>query len=119
MNDQITPPDTVDLSNMREITGGDRELELELFQTFIRCGEESLDVLTNICSDGNQPDWKEHSHSLKGEAANLGAKKLAALCQQSQESFALPKNEKLEILGQIKQEWDVVKTYLVELMKAA
>jgi len=113
----VTQPDTVDLSNMREITGGDKELETELFQVFIKCGEESLAELTNMCADGVQPDWKEQSHSIKGEAANLGATKLALLCQQSQTSFALSAAEKRAILDQIKAEWVVVKTYLLELMK--
>lgn len=117
MSDAIAPPETVDLSNMREITGGDKDLEKELFQTFIKCGEESLEALTSICADGNQPDWKEHSHSIKGEAANLGAMKLAKLCQQSQESFAQTAEVKRAILSQIKEEWQVVKAYLIELMK--
>ena len=119
MTDPVFNPESLDLSNLREITGGDKELEQTLFQTFITCGEESLNVLGKIIADGEQTEWKEHSHSLKGEAANLGANKLAAICHDSQMAYGASRDEKAKLLANIKTEWQIVTGYLDQLLKAS
>jgi HPt (histidine-containing phosphotransfer) domain-containing protein len=109
-------PESLDLANMREITDGDRELERTLYMTFLSSGESCLEALTRLCVDGEQKEWKEHSHSLKGEAANLGAKKLAGFCQEAQMAYTASREIKLKLLEQIEQEWKVVRSYLEQLL---
>jgi HPt (histidine-containing phosphotransfer) domain-containing protein len=110
-------PSSLDLSNLREITGDDKELEQVLFTTYLESSKSNLDKLVEICGDGNQPDWKEHSHALKGESANLGAVKLAAICQESQMAFEAPASTKKELLRRIQDEWAIVKGYLEQMLK--
>ncbi|MDD3288945.1 MAG: Hpt domain-containing protein [Alphaproteobacteria bacterium] len=117
MVDPVIDLESLDLSNLREITGGDVELERELFLVFIKCGEESIATLSGMCADGDSPDWKEHSHSLKGEAANLGAVRLATICQASQMACAATADEKRAILEKIKQEWTIVVGYLKRILE--
>ena len=107
----------VDLTNLREMTDGDTELEKELFAEFFKSSADALETLARHCTDGESKPWYAAAHALKGSAYNLGAMPLGDLCKKAQEGDAANKAEKQQILESIKQEYEKVRQYLGEMYK--
>ncbi len=105
----------VDLTNLREITDGDRDLEKELFEDFITSCEEKMKEMEDNCVDGESQPWKNSAHAIKGISMNLGADNLAKLCKQAQDNFGDDMAAKKELLASIQAEYALVKKYLNEL----
>lgn len=78
----------VDLSNLREMTDGDTELEAELFQEFITSSQELLEELkSQYTTHGDNETWQKTAHALKGISINLGAMPLGDLAKDAQENY--------------------------------
>ncbi len=103
---------TVDLTNLRTITEGEKELEMALFQEFYSSSEEMLETLAANCGDNQSETWRTTVHALKGTALNIGAENLGALCKQGQDDFKASTEHKQELLARIKLEYAAAKTYL-------
>jgi HPt (histidine-containing phosphotransfer) domain-containing protein len=73
-----TPDEVFDLSHLRRYTDNDLELERELLSLFrlqIRQYAEKLAAIT-------EPDeWRIATHSIKGAARSMGARKIAAIAE--------------------------------------
>ncbi len=106
----------VDLSNLREMTDGDIELERELFAEFISSSQECISIMEENCCNGENEIWHATAHALKGTSVNLGAEKLGELCKKAQEQQNAYSNEKQQILSDIKAEYNEVKIYLKALL---
>lgn len=102
----------IDLSNLREMTGGDAELERELFAEFIRSGAEFVQTLAASTDDAHRAQWRACAHAFKGTALNLGASHLGDLCKQAQDGFEKPAAEKQALLTQITAAFQEAKAYL-------
>lgn len=107
----------VDLTNLREMTDGDKELEQELFAEFFNSSASAIETLGQHCADGESKPWYSAAHALKGSAYNLGATQLGDLCKKAQESHAASKMEKQQMCDGIKQEYEKVRQYLSGLYK--
>ena len=106
-----SPP--VDLANLRDMIGNDKELESELFEEYRSSSESILDELDNYCQqESDNESWKKAAHALKGIAYNLGANKLGELCKEAQDAYTLPANEKKMLLEKIQSENKSVLDYL-------
>lgn len=82
----------VNLVHLRSFTGGDIEKERMLFDLFEKTAEQSLRELHDVLND-NADTWKDSAHRLKGAAANLGAEKLANLCQKAEKLESIDEQE--------------------------
>ncbi len=71
-------PAEVDLSALRELTGGDAEFERELAETFISSGDKCLAEIIAALSVNDFDTIGKRAHSLKGASANIRASGLAA-----------------------------------------
>jgi len=91
----------VDLSNLRELTDGDKELEAELFEEFIESSQKLLATLENSDSP---TEWSKAAHALKGISANLGAMTLSEIARTAQEKDGALSSEKLQLLNALKHE---------------
>lgn len=109
-------PTPVDLTNLREMTDGDKELESQLFSEFFTSSEECIATLKNNCSDGTNEVWRTAAHALKGTSYNLGAAKLGDLCKKAQENNAAFSLEKQAMLNDIQLEYADVKKFLGALV---
>ncbi len=107
----------IDLTDLREITDGDAEIEKELFEDFIQSFEEKMEVLEANYSGGENEVWKNNTHAIKGISMNLGAGPLSELCKTAQDSFCEDETTKQELLSKIKIEYALVKEYLEDLLK--
>jgi HPt (histidine-containing phosphotransfer) domain-containing protein len=102
----------VDLANLRTITDGDRDTEVELFAQFCQSGDVILQELQKCCVDGHSDGWYRSSHSLKGTAYSLGAQVLGDLAKEAQNSPALPATDKTVLLAKIRDEYSRVTAFL-------
>ncbi len=107
----------IDLTNLREITNGDTEIEKELFEDFIQSFEEKTAILEVNCAGGENEIWRTNAHAIKGISLNLGAHKLSELCKTAQDSFCEDETTKQELLSKIKTLYSLVKKYLEDILK--
>lgn len=108
----------VDLTNLREMTDGDPEMEKELFAEFISSFESELAELQASQSDRASETWRRRAHAMKGIAFNLGAMRLGELCKQAQETPQSNLETRIDLLKKIGTEFADVRSYLDELTAA-
>lgn len=97
--------DMLDLSIIRSFSGGNIEEERGFVSVFMSQAQKSIVQLHHACHV-NTPDlWKETAHTFKGSAANIGARKLAALCEQAQDAHDASHDDKLELFHKIEEEY--------------
>ena len=101
----------IDLGLLRRIADG-REALLELIFRFVGDTEATLKVLQDNCTDGENAAWTEAAHKLKGGAALLKAQTLTGLCEKAQGMAAASRQEREDILAQIRNSYAVVKDLL-------
>ncbi len=104
--------DSVNLENLHDMTGGDKELEKELFEVFFTSSEDCLNALKANQSAGQEETWRTQAHAWKGMSLNLGAEPLGQLCAQAQMNHLAPPEEKARMLAGIEEEYQKVKTFL-------
>ncbi len=102
----------VNLSNLRDITGGDAEIEKELFQAFLDSAQDCLSALAASCAPDEVETWRKQSHAFKGISYNLGAEALGDICRTAQDSASSDINEKRVMLAAMQHEFARVQDYL-------
>jgi len=104
--------DPVDLTNLRDMTDGDRELEKTLFEEFYRSCASCLATLAASTAAASSEQWRTAAHAMKGISYNLGANPLGDLCKQAQDDHTADSSAKQSLLGQIESEYTRVKSFL-------
>ncbi len=107
--------DPVTLDNLREMTGGDKALEKELFDVYITSCEDCLNALKASTEEGKEEEWRTQAHAWKGMSLNLGAETLGNLCAQAQTDNLVPADKKREMLAGIEEEFGRVKAFLTSI----
>lgn len=111
----LNSPLPINLDNLRDITGGDQEMEDMLLSMFITDSEEILNSLENESKDGESVIWSEQAHALKGAAENLGATRLAELSLDAQLMRVATADKRKQLLGAIREEFELVVNYIQSL----
>ncbi len=106
----------VDLTALREITGGDKEFERELLATFVTSGDQCLAEILSALRSSDYETIGKRAHALKGASANIHAPGLAAAAS-SLESAARA-NAVGEIAGLVRELTEKLKAVNAELRKA-
>lgn len=109
----------VDLTNLRDITGGDPELEAELFEEFIQSSNEQITLMEHNTENtsNHQEIWRQNAHALKGISLTLGAHNLSRHAKIAQEQKTLPSPDKIKLLSDIKNEHAKVMAFLNNIPK--
>jgi signal transduction histidine kinase/CheY-like chemotaxis protein/HPt (histidine-containing phosphotransfer) domain-containing protein len=79
--DVIDPAVLADLQQMQS-DGGMPDLIAELLSAFRNDAEPLFPVMQNAVRNGNAEVLRQAAHGLRGVAANLGGRRLAALCRE-------------------------------------
>ena len=79
MNQSNALLDQEQISNLKELFNEGLE---EFLKTFMNDFEKKEKELNTVLEDKNLEQAAKIAHSLKGSSANIGAKSLAAACQQ-------------------------------------
>ncbi|MGF1463429.1 MAG: Hpt domain-containing protein [Maricaulaceae bacterium] len=75
------PPSPVDFAHLARFTGGDAEVEREVFELF---HEQLATWLRLITVEADADDWTDAAHALKGTARGIGAFALAQACEAAE-----------------------------------
>ncbi|HLY04856.1 MAG TPA: Hpt domain-containing protein [Rhizomicrobium sp.] len=67
----------IDLSHLARYTGGERQLNCEVFRLFSDHCARSLQSLAAFLATGDRKGWRDTAHALKGAASGIGAFALA------------------------------------------
>jgi two-component system, sensor histidine kinase and response regulator len=106
----------VDMSALRELTGGDAEFERELVGTFVSSGDQCLAEILSALQVSDFDTIGKRAHALKGASANIYASGLAAAAS-SLESAARA-NSVREIDGLVQELSEKLQAVSAELLKA-
>jgi HPt (histidine-containing phosphotransfer) domain-containing protein len=68
------------LANLIDLMEGDRELVIEVMDLFLEDAPQRIEAIVTAVDDGDPGELMRAAHSLKGSAANLGARGLSGLC---------------------------------------
>lgn len=104
--------DIVNLDNLRALTDGDVDTELELFDLFYESSAECLAALKACLETGEGEIWRKQAHALKGIALGLGAQELGDLCKQAQDQWEASLDTKQKMLAEIRDCQENVETFL-------
>lgn len=102
----------VNLDNLHEMTGSDKDLEKELFDVYIKSSETCLNRLKEGLVPGKEEEWRTQAHAWKGMSYNLGAQALGDLCAQAQTENLAPEETKKALLVALEAEFEKVRDYL-------
>jgi CheY-like chemotaxis protein/HPt (histidine-containing phosphotransfer) domain-containing protein len=91
----------VDVSALRELTGGDVEFERELIDTFVASGDKCLEEILEAVRSCDLDTLGKRAHTLKGASANIHAHRLAAAASNLE--IAARSNSLREIGGLVRQ----------------
>jgi two-component system, sensor histidine kinase and response regulator len=109
-------PAEVDMSALRELTGGDAEFEKELVDTFVASGDQCLAEILDALRLRDFETIGKRAHALKGASANIHASGLAAAAS-SLESAARGRQDQ-ELDGLVRDLTEKLKAVSAELRKA-
>ncbi len=98
----------VDKAHLERMTGGDRELALEVLGLF----REQIELWSKLLQPSTDTeDWGNAAHTVKGSARGIGAWQLGELCGQAEEaskSRPLSRDEKRAFYESITTEMQAV-----------
>jgi two-component system sensor histidine kinase/response regulator len=106
----------VDLSALREMTGGDADFERELVETFISSGDQCLADIVAALRDADLETVGKRAHALKGASANIHAPGLAAAASSLESAARAKDTAKLD--GLVEDLTQKLKAVNAELSKA-
>ncbi len=104
--------DSIDLTNLHEMTGNDAALEKELFDIFLSSGAESIAAMRSSYQPEAAEQWRKAAHALKGTSLNLGAERLGKLCKEGQDNADASPEQKQQMLAAIEAEYARVEAFL-------
>lgn len=81
---------------------------------FFMTADQSIQKLQEQCTNGNNPQWSETAHRMKGAAGSIGASHLADLCGEAQGMKESTKNEREEKLKLIEAAYKDVRGVLTD-----
>lgn len=91
----------INLEGLEEMAMGDSEFIQEMCTLFVTQSSAQINQLKNLCVDGENEDWVEVSHALKGSAGSIGAKEMREAAAASQDMRDASAQEREEMLLKI------------------
>jgi CheY-like chemotaxis protein/HPt (histidine-containing phosphotransfer) domain-containing protein len=105
--------DPAALETLLEVIGGERELLVELIDSFLETAPPLLERLRQGLAQGNAAEVRAAAHTIKSSSNDFGATRLAELCQRLED---MGKAGQLagaaELVAQVEAEYEPVKAAL-------
>ncbi len=115
---EAAPDAPIDLQRLR-ISAETLEEEKEVLSLFFRLADEKLLLMERSRRTEEAPAWRAAAHYLKGAAANLGMRRLAAKCREAETGAPFSYEEAGLRIQAIRAEMDVVREYMHNRSNAA
>jgi Hpt domain len=74
---ELATENPINLTHLARYTGGDRQLNCEVFRLFSDHCAQSLRALQTMLNTADGKGWRDTAHALKGAAMGIGAFALA------------------------------------------
>lgn len=107
----------VDFENLHAIAGGDRSAAITLLQACLESLEDCMMRLRAACAAGDESQWRQQAHALKGVCLNVGAGTFGALSNQAQIDWRASTAEKKVMLAALEGEYISVQRAISHEMK--
>lgn len=101
----------VDMNVLKEYAETDEDIA-DFAEIFLTQSEESIEILKENCSSGENTQWRESAHKLKGGSSMFGASKLYEICAAAQEMETASADQRHVMTDDIIQEYSAIKEYL-------
>lgn len=101
----------VDLEHLSKYTGGDRNLERELFQIYVPNGEEYLDAMQQAIGNGDDAIWRRSAHSLKGASRGIGAFPISNIAEEAEKLQDGDSEERERLVGELRVALEQVRAF--------
>ncbi len=106
-------PRAADIGGLKGFADDEEELR-KLVDIFAQQSLGLLDILAANSGDGENKDWVEAAHKLKGGAGMVRAEPLRALCAQAQEMNNTTADNRARILAEIRKAYEAAHQCLLE-----
>jgi PAS domain S-box-containing protein len=106
----------VDLTALRELTGGDTDFQRELLETFITSGDQCLADIRDAHRIGDLDTVRKRAHALKGASANIHAVGLAAAASSLENAVRANAADEIDVL--VRELTDKLQAVNAELRQA-
>jgi CheY-like chemotaxis protein len=111
--------DPVEIPRLKEISGGDPEIERELIQLFLYGMEQHLQALSSAARAEDRVALQREVHSIKGASANLGARKIQEMMDRLEQICTGKDLARVPVLlAALEAEVARARAYLNEYMRA-
>ncbi len=99
----------IDLEHLRRYSGGDQDLEAEVFAMFRQQVEMWMRLLE---PDTDTESWASAVHSLKGSARSIGAHDLATTCETAEQANANGPTARAIAIGDMRNSVDAALNFI-------
>ena len=99
----------VDLDHLAQYTGGDRNLEDQLFGLFL---SNAVRYIDDMAQSGGGQAWKMAAHTLKGGARGIGAWDVADRSEMAEAALHAPDDARDRLIGELRDAIDRVRAFV-------
>jgi two-component system, sensor histidine kinase and response regulator len=111
--------DPVEIPRLKEISGGDPEIEGELIQLFLQSMEKHLRALASAARTEDREGLQREAHAVKGVSGNMGARKMQEMVERLEGICAGTDLARVAvILASLDAEFARARVYLKEYVRA-
>lgn len=111
-NNNFDNTEVIDIEFLEGVVENDIEFKRELLEIFLENANNNLIKLQKAVEENDNSGWHMTSHAFKGSAASIGAFSLAKLLEYCQKNPEVPKQEKVELLREIRAKNDLVVEFI-------
>lgn len=104
----------IDTEFLRSVIENDFEFEKELFAIFSENAHRNLTKLEDAIVKSDNQSWYMASHAFKGASASIGAFELSKILEVAQKSMDVSKEEKVQMMLKIREEFLLVLDFINE-----
>ncbi len=91
-----TPLDILDEEHLRRMTLGDRRLEREVLEIFVRHSATTLELILDCIADHDAPAVAVAAHTMIGAARGIGAWRVAQAAERVERAAEAGREQKLD-----------------------
>jgi HPt (histidine-containing phosphotransfer) domain-containing protein len=110
-NDELS----IDLSVLESLRdfqpAGEPDFVTELIDLFLRDTTWQIQLVRTAVANNDVNEFRRLAHLVKGSSGNIGAKKLATICEEM-ENTDLPESVAASLLEELENEFELVSTLL-------
>jgi HPt (histidine-containing phosphotransfer) domain-containing protein len=110
----MTNETAIDTKFLREVVGGDKDFEKELFGIFSDNAHRNFIKMEESIKTQDNNGWYMAAHAFKGAAASIGAFGLSKLLEHAQQFPEESFEEKQDLMKKIHEEFRLVLDFINE-----